>query len=222
VDNPFIEPSEVEAARNGLPERIFRQEYLADFIDDAGGVFRRVMDCAMANPQDVADPAHDYIIGVDWGKHNDYTVLAVIDSTEKALVYLDRFNQIDYSVQVSRLQTLYDRFKPGLVIAERNSMGEPLIEQLQREGMNVQAFTTTNASKAQAIDALALAFERGDLQIIPDPVLIGELQAFEAKRLPSGMLRYSAPEGMHDDCVMALALAWHGVADAGPLVLFSV
>jgi len=42
-------------------------------------------------------------------------------------------------------------------------------------------------------------------------VLIGELQAYQAERLPSGMLRYSAPEGLHDDTVMALALAWQAV-----------
>ena len=65
-----------------------------------------------------------------------------------------------------------------------------------------------------------LAFERGEIKIIPDPVLIAELQAFEMERLPSGMLRYSAPSGYHDDCVMSLALAWHGVYDTGPLVYF--
>ncbi len=66
------------------------------------------------------------------------------------------------------------------------------------------------------IDALVLAFERGEIGILSDPVLIGELQAYEMERLPSGMLRYNAPEGMHDDCVMALALAYTG--DAGPAV----
>jgi hypothetical protein len=30
-------------------------------------------------------------------------------------------------------------------------------------------------------------------------------------RLPSGMVRYSAPDGMHDDTVMATALMWHGM-----------
>jgi len=29
-------------------------------------------------------------------------------------------------------------------------------------------------------------------------------------RLPSGMVRYSAPDGLHDDMVISLALAWHG------------
>jgi len=90
-------------------------------------------------------------------------------------------------------------------------MGDPLVEQLLRMGLPVQAFTTTQASKAQAIDALALGFEKGEIRILSDPVLIGELQAYQAERLPSGMLRYSAPEGLHDDTVMALALAWQAV-----------
>jgi hypothetical protein len=42
--------------------------------------------------------------------------------------------------------------------------------------------------------------------------LIAELLAFEAERLPSGLLRYGAPQGYHDDCVMSLALAWQAVA----------
>jgi len=92
-------------------------------------------------------------------------------------------------------------------------MGGPQVEELQRQGLPIQPFTTTNATKAQAIDALALAFEQSTIKIPNDPVFIGELQAYEGERLPSGMLRYSAPEGMHDDTVMALALAWQGVSE---------
>jgi hypothetical protein len=127
---------------------------------------------------------------------------------------LERFNQIDYAVQVGRLRALCERFRPAVVVAERNSIGEPLIEQLQREGMPVQPFQTTNASKTVAIEALALAFERGEIAILADPVLVGELQAYEMERLPSGLVRYSAPAGMHDDTVMALALAWSGMGQA--------
>ena len=220
-DNPFIPQAEIDAAQANLPERVFQQEYLATFIDDAGGIFRGVMAAATATSQErratvtneqgeEIDAEHEYIFGVDWGKHIDYTCITVLDATDKALVAMDRFSRIDYQTQVGRLKALYERFMPSTIIAERNSMGEPLVEQLQRDGLPVQPFTTTNASKQQAIDALALAFERQDITIIPDPVLIGELQAFEAKRLPSGMLRYQAPEGMHDDTVIALALAWQG------------
>lgn len=206
--NPYIDPLEVEAARADLAERIFSQEYLAVFLDDAGGVFRRVQDAATAEPQEQAVDNHDYVIGVDWGRHNDFTVAAVVDLITNELVALDRFNKIDYATQTLRLRALAERFQPQVILAERNSMGEPLVEQLSREGLPVRPFTTTNATKAEVVDNLALAFERGDLRILPDPILIAELQAFEAERLPSGLLRYSAPEGMHDDCVMALALAW--------------
>ena len=90
-------------------------------------------------------------------------------------------------------------------------MGTPIIEDLQRAGLPVYPFTTTNATKAAIIDALSLAFERGTLTILPDEVLVGELQAYTSERLPSGLTRYSAPQGMHDDTVIALALAnWFG------------
>lgn len=209
--NPYIEPGEIEAAKQSLPERVFAQEYMAEFMDDAGGVFRRVMEAATSDPQSEAQPSTEYVFGVDWGKHHDFTVVSVIDSTNNRQVAIDRFNQIDYVLQVGRLKALYQKFKPARIIAESNAMGEPLIEQLRRDGLPVQPFQTTNASKTQAIEALALAFERQDLQILNEPTQIGELQAYEMERLPSGLTRYNAPAGMHDDTVMALALAWQSL-----------
>lgn len=207
-ENPFIPQSEIEAMRQAMPDRVYRQEILAEFIDDAGGVFRGVMAAATATEQKEAIKGHDYVIGVDWGKHNDFTCIAVIDLTDKALVKMDRFNQIDYMIQTGRLNAICQRFNPIAVIVERNSIGEPLIESLVRSGLPIKPFNTTNATKAAAIDALTLAFEKNELTIIPDPVLISELQAYEMERLPSGLLRYNAPAGMHDDTVMALAFAW--------------
>ncbi len=217
-DNPYIAPTEIEAARRDLPERIYLQEYEAQFLEDAGGVFRRVADAATATEAG-PEQGHEYAIGVDWGKSNDFTVLTVLDIAERRMVAMDRFNRIDYAVQRGRLGALADRYMPTVIMAESNSMGEPIIEQLQRDGLPVRGFNTTNATKAQIIEALGLAFERGDLAILADPVLIGELQAYEMTRLPSGMVRYSAPDGMHDDCVMSLALAWlASVTNPGPIL----
>lgn len=212
---------EIEAARLELPERVFQQEYLAEFIDDAGGVFRRVLEAACATAQDGALEGHSYIIGIDWGKYNDFTVLAVIDVTTKELVHLDRFNQIDYHLQRQRLYALAGRFKTKTLVPEHNSIGIPLEEELKRDGYQVHPFTTTNASKAEAIDSLSLALEKGELKILDHPTLIAELQAYEAERLPSGMLRYSSPEGMHDDTIVALALAWHGASIRPRRVLYA-
>lgn len=220
LNNPYIVQSEIDAAQSALPDRTFRQEYLAEFIDDAGGVFRGVVQAATATPQAHAIPGHQYVFGVDWAQQHDFTVIAVMDATTRQLAHMDRFNKVDYAVQRGRLMALYERFRPVQVIAELNSIGTPVVEQLQRDGMPVQGFVTTNATKATAIDALALAFERGDIAILDNPALIGELQAFEMQPLPSGLRRYSAPDGMHDDTVMSLALAWQGVGRSGPLVLF--
>lgn len=211
LENPNIAFGEIEQLWLTLSERAFRQEILAEFIEDAAGVFRGVRDAAKSEPE-TKHLGADYVFGVDWGKHSDFTVVTVIRTDQKRIVAMDRFNQIDYVLQAGRLKALYEHYLPGLIVAERNAMGEPLIEQLQRDGLPVEAFVTTNASKAQAIDALSLAFERKEITILNDPVLIAELQAFEMQRLPSGMFRYSAPEGMHDDCVMSLALAWHGLS----------
>lgn len=217
--NPFIAPTEIDAARRDLPERIYLQEYEAQFLEDAGGVFRRVMSVATATEAD-PEEGHEYVMGVDWGKSNDFTVLAVGDLTAGRMVYLDRFNQIDYRVQRQRLQALADRYDPGVIIAESNSMGEPIIEQLQYDGLPVRGFTTTNATKAQIIEGLALAIERGEIALLNDPTLIAELQAYEMDRLPSGMVRYGAPEGMHDDTVMATALMYEAMNTSGPLLLW--
>ena len=207
-----------ELARTRVPESKYQQEWLAEFLD-SGSIFRNVREAATARPQrwsmdelDTQGPRHEYIIGVDWGKYEDYSVFAVIDATTSELCRLDRSNHIEYQLQLERLKQLVSSFSARQVIAESNSIGDPLAEQLRRAGVPLQEFTTTNRSKQELIEALMLALEQGKIKILNDPVLIAELQAFEATRLPGGGLRYAAPEGYHDDCVMALALAW---SDAG-------
>lgn len=215
-DNPWVadeEKKRIEAEYKAgrIPERIWQQEFLAEFVSDAGAVFRNVREAATAATQAEPIPGHSYVFGVDWGKHEDFNAVAVVDLEQKALCSLDRSRHLEYATQVGRLKALADRFNPIEIVAEANAMGEPIIEQLEREGLPIRPFTTTNATKKAAIEALALAFETGGIQVIPDDDLIRELQAFEAKRTPSGLTRYEAPSGMHDDTVIALALAWTGV-----------
>lgn len=207
-ENPYVPKSEIDDMVATMPERTGQQEIFAQFLDDAGGVFRRVNQAATAETLDAAQPDRQYVIGVDWGQQEDFTVCTVLDVGNHAVVCVDRYKDIDYTVQSNRLKALCGRFHPDAVIAELNSIGQPIIERLRREGMPIQPFTTTNASKTEAIDALALAFEQSAITIPNNPVLIGELQAYQMERLPSGLRRFGAPEGMHDDCVMSLALAW--------------
>lgn len=212
LSNPFIPPEEVEDSRKTLPERTFAQEFEAVFLESEGSVFRRVLEAATATPQHHRQDGHRYTVGCDWGRASDFSVFCVVDVTTREVVALDRSNGVDYAVQVGRLQALAERFRPDAIYAEQNAMGEPIVETLQRMSLPVYPFQTTNASKAAVIDGLALALERGELRLLPDDVLLNELLAYQAERLPSGLMRYTAPEGLHDDCVIALALANYGAS----------
>jgi hypothetical protein len=212
--NPNIKRA-FELARTRVPDRTYRTEWLAEFVEDGGEVFRNVRACAKAILQKVPIEGHRYLISVDLAKVNDWTVLTVFDLTFNAVAFIDRFNKIDYTLQLSRLETLYKRFKPEFAIVERN-IGEMFIEQARRAGLSIVDFHTTAQSKQKIIDDLAVAFEQGLISILPEKsmdeaaVTISELEAYALDKTAAGNIRYNAPSGAHDDTVMSLAFAWYG------------
>lgn len=216
--NPYIAPAELESARHDLTEREYAQEYEAKFLSlEGAGVFRGVHAVAYLEP---APPEmnHTYVIGCDWARSNDFTVFSVLDATTLEQVALDRFTQIDFEFQTERLHRWAELYRPRVILAEANALGQPLVERLQqgygrmygeaRRALPIQPWWSTNATKAAVIQALSVAIENGDVSLLDDAVQTSELQAYEVERLPSGMLRYGAPAGQHDDTVIALALAW--------------
>ena len=217
ANNPFIAKEEIEAAKRDLPEMIFRQEYLAEFIDDTGGVFRRVQEAAVLEPREYEE-GKQYIAGVDVAASVDFTVVSVLDAESKEMVYLDRFNRVDYPVLIDRLEAVYHRYHLTSMVVESNSIGRPVIDELVARGLNIVPFTTTSATKQSIIQNLQAAFENGQIRILNNPVLVGELLSFESKRNASGGFSYSAPDGMNDDCVMSLAIAWYGVNSGGTIL----
>jgi len=201
-----------ELARERVTERTFRQEWMAEFVEGGGEVFRGVKDCAIALwPADPKKLHGDIVIGCDWGKSNDFTVFTALDSQTMRVVDWQRSNQVDYALQSQRLKIMCDRWGATLVLAESNAMGEPVIEQLTRMGLPVRGFATTATTKPPLIEALVVAIEKREISYPALPELISELESYEvATNRITGRPSYSAPEGMHDDCVMSLALAWWG------------
>lgn len=213
----------MEEKRNTAPERVFRQEVLAEFLQDGAGVFRGIDRAPLCDWHHSARPGQRYAIGVDWGRHNDFTVFVVLTHNGE-IVNLERFTDIGYELQVGRLKALWERFGQCPIIAESNSMGGPLIERLQRDRINVKPFQTTNSSKAEAIESLSLALENGQIVFADDAqldVLKSELIAYDQERLPSGLIRYGAPPGQHDDTVMALAIAWQAIGPGRSVIEFN-
>lgn len=207
VSNPYINADEIERVKGELPAIVFDQEYLARFNLQWGAVFRRIEDLCVHEPQDPVKH-HQYSIGVDWGKTNDFTAISVIDLVDRQEVRLERFNQIDYLFQIERLETIVNEFNPIVIIPEYNSVGIPIMEILERKwGDRVIPFHTNNATKKYAIEGMSVMMDRSRIRFLHDPVATAELQAFEAKRLPTGAFQYNAPKGQHDDTVIARALA---------------
>ena len=133
----------------------------------------------------------------------------------RRMVDMDRFNGVNWSMQRGRVKAMIDKWGIERVIAEHNSIGGPNIEALQNDNLPIVPFETTGLSKPPLIESLALAFERGEIAIFDDGVLTGELSAYERKVSPqTGRSQFSAPEGLHDDTVIALALAWYGITSA--------
>jgi hypothetical protein len=208
--NPFIKQA-FERARLAVSDRTFRQEWMAEFIEDGGGVFRDVRAAARAEVQEVPIAGHTYVAGLDWALMADFTVLTVMDATTRSVAFTDRFHGIPYELQRERIAAACARFGVQTVIAESNAMGGPNNEMLRARKLPVRDFTTTAGTKAEIIEQLAAAFDNRRITITSDPELIAELQAFETERRPSGTVSYRAPAGFHDDMVMSLALAWYAI-----------
>jgi hypothetical protein len=213
LENPEIPFDEIVQLWETLPARTFEQEILAQFVEQSGSVFRGVRDVSMASR--VAPYAGTFRMGVDWGQANDFTVLTVFDAETRSMVDLDRFNKVDWALQRARLTAMADKWKVDRILAEKNSIGGPNIEELRRAGLPVLAFDTTAVSKPPLIESLVLAIEKREVTLLNDPVLINELEAYERTvSKDTGRSKYSAPEGMHDDSVISCALGWKAVNTA--------
>lgn len=208
--NPHLSQDALTALVSDMTEQDYQQEILAQFLEGQGAVFRYIDERCTARKREPYEG--DFAVGVDWAQKSDSSVFVVMDKNTRTMVDYDRFNGIDWSLQRGRLKAIVERWNAKTIIAESNSIGSPNIEALQREGLPVTSFETTAVSKPPLIESLVLAFDRGEITVIDDPLIKGELMAYERIVSPqTGRSRYSAPEGLHDDIVMALALAWRGV-----------
>ena len=215
-DNPHIARAEIDELRATLPDRVFRQEILAEFIED-GAYFQGVEQCAVIDaPDSPADHAGHAIMGAaDWAKSNDYTVLTLACRECNRVVDWARFNQIDYRLQRGRLMDLHQKWNVLAWLVESNSIGEPNLEELQYSGLPIEGFATTATTKPALIEGLNSAFTQHGFQVPRE--FANELRAYEIIS-NSGRTKFGAPTGMHDDTVISCALAWRALTSIAPAI----
>lgn len=210
TQNPHVPDSEVESAQSEIPERVFRQEYLAEFVDDTGGVFQDVRDHVEDYnlPVDPTDAAEPYAIGVDFARFEDYTAIVVLDADGR-VVGFDRLRETTWTQIQQRVEHYGDTYTPCHVAVDA-SRDNKIVSDLEASGLDVEAVKFTRDTKQTMIDNLITRLETGEITLSSDaPALINELEVFEFERTDAGNVRYTAPSGFHDDTVDALALAAH-------------
>lgn len=209
--NPFLPPEEIETARQDLPERIYRQEMLAEFLEDEGTVFRNVraaIDIGRAEASSPV-PGRRYTLGVDLGRVEDFTVLTVVDQSGSQ-VYFERFREISWERQFAAVRRVHTQYGARVVVDATGMGGDMGSERLRKQGIAHTPFRFTNRSKQALIDNLAMRIEGGGARLMDIPVQTNELLAYQYEITPSRNVRMNAPDGGHDDCVVALALAFAG------------
>jgi len=195
-DNPYIDPKEIDDAKRDLPEIAFNQEYLAQFADNAANPFGLNFIEQCTYPMSTLPPI---CFGIDLAKSYDWTVIIGLD-VNGSVCHFDRF-QKDWKQTITHINNL-----PVVPISiDTTGVGDPVAEMVDKR-YYLDMFKFSNTSKQQLMEMLAIAIQQRKINF-PEGLITEELGNFEYEYTKGGV-KYSAPTGLHDDCVCALALAW--------------
>ena len=193
-----LDQKEIDDAKSVLPESVFRELYLAEPSDDGGNPFGVKYIERAYRPNEPRGKTESY--GGDLAKSFDYTVLTGLDGCG-VQSYFDRW-QGSLSGTTQRIAAQVKGVKCAI---DATGLGVMPAESLQAQGDNYIPVTFTQKTKQALLESLVVAIQRGEI-IITDETTFNELMEFEFEHTRTGIV-YSAPPGLHDDCVIALALA---------------
>lgn len=205
-DTPFIDTQELEDAKRTVPENIFKQEYLAEFLDSGGEVFQNLKKIEFHKWPNQQGKVY---CGIDLGKQEDYTVATFMDS-QGNILEIYRNNQTQWNIMVEEVVKLIKKWN-ATVLVEVNSIGDVVFELLKQRHQDVHPFTTTSKSKNEIIEGLILDVNEANVGI-PSKQLFEplqyEMEVFTYEYNPKTRnVRYTHPTGLHDDTVISLALS---------------
>lgn len=214
ADFPWVDAEYIADEERRLPKAVFAQEYRAEFCLGSSEVFRNVEECTTFEPP-VKDFSERAVLGVDLAKHQDFSAVIAMDGRGRVL-HIDRWSGVDWSLQRARIKELAKKWRASAVLDVSN-VGSVIEEDLRRAGVHIHPCQMNNPSvKIDLIRSLQIAFEEESVKL-PAPAaswttavakqLLDELRWYECSETASGQTSYSAPKGLTDDLVIALALA---------------
>lgn len=211
-ESEFISKEELEQIRAETDEITFRQEYLAEFLDNGGNVFPHFATQELTHtPID----GRVYIAGLDLARHNDFTVLTIADLETSEIVDMLRFNDINWDLQIERIKSMLSNYHVSSIYADATGVGDAIVERMKmEEDMPVIPVVFSGRSKAPIIQNLAVMLQQESIKIPDDAVSIDEFMRYEYNQSITGQFTYSAPAGYHDDIVCSIALLAWGISRA--------
>lgn len=216
ADNPYISEDEVQEMQQSLPAVMYEQEVLAQFVSDAGSVFRIPEETGIV---EYAKPAGHVFLGIDLAKHNDFTVFTACRGSDRKPCYHDRFNAVSWPMQKQRIISAHDELLASgatsvTIIMDSTGIGDVVFDDLEEEGMDIVPIKFTNDWKMRAVNLLSADIERGNAFVTTEQ--LAEFEAYTYKiNETTGRFKYSAPDGAHDDEVSAKLLEHWGAVHFG-------
>ena len=197
-----------------MPEDLIQQEFYCKFIDGASQFFKGIEKVIYNDePFDKPEENHEYKLGTDLAKMNDYTVITPFDLMTFKVGRQEVFNQIDYNVQKSKIISKWAIFNKPIVTIDSTGIGDPISDDLEKDIYNLDRFNFTQKSRMDLLTNLQLLIEQQKIKIPNDPKLIDQLKSFEYQLGDKGKIGAGCPDSQHDDMVMSLALAVWQIPD---------
>lgn len=229
TDNPTINPAVIEAARRELPDRLFRQFYLAEFCDD-GSVFAGTRECLYGPDIEAYGDRQRWImegsdrrtvvLGVDWAKTLDYCVFVGIDIETRQVCAFERFHKLPYTEAIRRLHLFASSFgNVEIILHDKTGVGGAIDDAMAALPFAYRGVTFTSQSKGEMVARLITAVEQRQIALPRWQQLISEMDSYEVKTSATGALTYAAAGGKHDDIVSALMLAHSALLNYGDKTL---
>src|SRR3990167_541580 len=130
TNNPYFPPEELETQKLLLPRRRYEQLYLARWQSEEGAVFHNIDSCIIGSldkpePETVEpEEGHKYVVGVDFGRHQDFTVAYVGEPRTGRVLHQMRFTQQDWMGQIERVARLAKKYNNATIICDGSGLGD--------------------------------------------------------------------------------------------------
>jgi len=213
---PLIKPEFLEEMRRTMTDQTFRMEYEAEFVETANAYFPQDLIRGCVDPAsdflsslEKAIPRGEYYGGCDFGKLEDFSVIAVLkrEGDFLKLVYLYEFPiGTPYSNVIGHLVRANQKFNFRKVQVDQTGVGEPVLEELKAQGVPAEGLTFTIKTKEDLLSCLKIAMEQKRLKMPYNRRLCEQINEQQYAYSKSGHLQFSHSSGSHDDMLWSLAL----------------